>query len=449
MAQPQPLAREMKVQDLQDLVAGCLLQAQKEGASQAEASASLSSGLSVTVRMGEVETLESQRDRCLGITVFFGQQKGSASTTDLGAEAIADTVRKACSIARFTASDPYAGLADAALMVAEFPELDLYHPWDLPATQAIDLATRCEAAALTADRRIENSEGATVSSSEGVTVYGNSHGFMGVKRGTSHSASCVVVAKQGEEMQRDYWYTSACDAAGLMDLDALGEKAAQRALARLGSRKLDTREAQVLFPAELARSLLGHLVAAVRGTAQYRKASYLCDAIGRQVLATGINVYERPHLKKAVGSTAFDSEGVATADRDLVDDGVLQGYVLNSYTARKLGMATTANGGGVHNLELEPGQASPQELMERMGSGLLLTELIGQGVNILTGDYSRGAAGFWVENGKIQYPVHEITIAGNLADMLTGIIAVADDLDVRSGIRTPSLLLSEMTIAGN
>ena len=449
MAQPQLLARELKQQDLQDLVAGCLLQAEKEGASQAEADASLSSGLSVTVRMGEVETLESQRDRCLGITVFFGQQKGSASTTDLGSEAVAETVRKACSIARFTSTDPFAGLADAALMIREFPELDLYHSWDLPATQAIDLATRCEAAALTSDQRIENSEGATVSSSEGVTVYGNSHGFMGIKQGTSHSASCVVVAGQDQEMQRDYWYTSARDPGDLMDVDALGQKAAQRALARLGSRKLDTREARVLFPAELARSLLGHLVAAVRGTAQYRKASYLCDAIGQQVLATRINVYERPHLKKAAGSTAFDSEGVATADRDLVNDGVLQGYVLNSYTARKLGMATTANGGGVHNLELEPGQASPEELMDRMGNGLLLTELIGQGINIITGDYSRGAAGFWVENGKIQYPVHEITIAGNLAAMLTGILAVGNDLDVRSGIRTPSLLLSEMTIAGN
>lgn len=449
MGQAQPLTKELKQQDLQDLVAGCLLQAEKEGASQAETNASLSSGLSVTVRMGEVETLESQRDRCLGITVFFGQQKGSASTTDLGSGAVAETVRKACSIARFTSPDPYAGLADAALMAAEFPELDLYHPWNLPATQAIDLATRCEAAALTADQRIQNSEGATVSSSEGVAVYGNSHGFMGVKRGTSHSASCVVIAGQDQEMQRDYWYTSARDPSELMDLEALGEKAAQRALARLDSRKLDTREAQVLFPAELARSLLGHLVAAIRGTAQYRKASYLCGAIGQQVLASGINVYERPHLKKAVGSTAFDSEGVATADRDLVSDGVLQGYVLNSYTARKLGMTTTANGGGVHNLELEPGLASPQELMERMGSGLLLAELIGQGVNILTGDYSRGAAGFWVENGKIQYPVHEITIAGNLAAMLTGILAVGDDLDVRSGIRTPSLLLSEMTVAGN
>ncbi len=449
MSQPQLLTRELNQQDLQDLIAGCLLQAEKEGASQAEANTSLSSGLSVTVRMGEVETLESQRDRCLGVTVFVGQQKGSASTTDLGPGAVADTVRKACSIASFTSPDPCAGLADAELMVSEFPGLDLYHPWDLPAAQAIDMATRCEATALAVDRRLKNSEGASVSSSEGVTVYGNSHGFMGVRQGTSHSASCVVIAGQDEEMQRDYWYTCARDPLDLMDLDAMGEKAAQRALARLGSRKMDTREAQVLFPAELARSLLGHLVAAVRGTAQYRKASYLCDAIGRQVLATGINVYERPHLKKAVGSTAFDSEGVATADRDLVSDGVLQGYVLNSYAARKLEMTTTANGGGVHNLELEPGQASPEELIERMGTGLLLTELIGQGVNILTGDYSRGAAGFWVENGEIQYPVHEITIAGNLADMLTGILAVANDLDIRSRIRTPSLLLSEMTIAGN
>ena len=449
MGQPQQLARELNQQDLQDLVASCLRQAEKEGASQAEANASLSSGLSVTVRMGEVETLESQRDRCLGITVFFGQQKGSASTTDLGAGAVADTVRKACSIARFTTSDPCAGLADAELMVSDFPELDLCHPWNLPASQAIDLATRCEAAALAADRRISNSEGATVSSNQGLSVYGNSHGFMGVKQGTSHNASCVVVAEKDDEMQRDYWYSCARDPVELMDLDELGRKAAQRALARLGSRKIDTRDAQVLFPAELARGLLGHLVAAVSGTAQYRRASYLCDAIGQQVLASGITVYERPHLKKAVGSAAFDSEGVATVDRDLVSDGVLQGYVLNSYTARKLGLETTANGGGVHNLELEPGQASVEELMEQMGTGLLLTELIGQGVNILTGDYSRGAAGFWVERGKIQYPVHEITIAGNLADMLAGILAVGNDLDVRSGIRTPSLLLDEMTIAGN
>ncbi len=449
MTQSWPVAKQLNQQDLQDLVAGCLRQAEQQGASQAEASASIESGLSVTVRKGEVETLESQRDRGLGVTVYFGRQKGSASTTDLGPEAVADTVRKACSIAKFTTEDPCAGLAAAALMASVFPDLDLYHPWDISAAQAIELATQCEATALAVDKRIDNSEGASISSSEGLRVYGNSHGFFGVKQGTSHSASCVVVARQNEEMQRDYWYSSARDAEDLMTMDAIGKRAAERTLARLGSRKMSTCQASVIFPAELARGLVGHLVTAVRGTSQYRKASYLTDAIGEQVMSSGINIYERPHLPKAPSSAAFDSEGVATADRDLVADGVLLGYVLNSYTARKLGMTSTANGGGVHNLELQPGQANPDELQDEMGTGLLLTELIGQGVNIVTGDYSRGATGFWVEKGRIQYPVHEITVAGNLQDMLTSIRAVGNDLDVRSGIRTPSLLISEMTIAGN
>lgn len=449
MGQPQLVSSEIDIPDLEEIVAQCLSQAAEQGASQADADASVETGLSVTVRHGEVETIESQRDRSLGVTVWFGHRKGAASTTDLSAAAIEETVRKAGSIARFTTEDECSGLADAERMASDYPDLDLNHPWNLGPAGAIDLATECEAAALAHDARINNSEGATVSSYGGMRVYGNSHGFVGGRRGTSHSVSCSVLAGQAGEMQRDYWYSSARAAADLMDAPAIGDRAAQRALARLGSRKIDTCQAPVLYPAELARGLVSHLVSAVRGTAQYREASYLAGAAGSQVTAAGIDLYERPHMLKGVGSASFDAEGVATRDRDLVVDGVLQGYVLSSYSARKLGLQTTGNAGGVHNLELAPGNDSFDALVAGMNRGLVLCELIGHGVNIVNGDYSRGAAGFWVENGEIVYPVHEVTIAGNLKDLFGNIIARGNDLDTRSSVRAPSLLIGEMTIAGN
>lgn len=433
---------------LQDAVQLALDTARAQGASQAEAGASLDTGLSLTVRLGEVETLEYQRDRGLGITVYFGQRKGAASTADFSPATVRETVEKACSIARHTAEDDCAGLAAAELMAQTVPDLDLDHPWPLEPDQAIELALRCETAARGFDPRIHNSEGATVNTHRGWRVYGNSHGFVGGYPASSHNLSCSVLAEQNGGMQRDYWYSAARDPAALETPEAVGEQAARRTVARLGARRLTTRRAPVLFAPDMAKSLLGHFLGAIRGGAQYREASFLLGAAGSQVLPAFAQLQERPHVKKAAGSAPFDHEGVATQDRDWVCDGVLTGYVLDSYSARKLGLQTTGNAGGVHNLILSPGADDQPALLKRMGAGLLVTELMGQGVNGVTGDYSRGASGFWVENGVPVFPVEEITIAGNLRDMLRGIVAVGNDVDVRGNIRTGSILLEEMTIAG-
>jgi PmbA protein len=442
---PVRLAQE----DLESIIERALEEARARGASQAEAAVSQDTGLSVGVRLGEVETLEHQRDRSMGITVYFGQRKGSASTADFSPDAVRATVAKACSIARFTAEDACSGLADAALMARAPSSLDLSHPWNVSADRAIEIAKTCEAAALQFDPRINNSEGASVSSHQGLHVYGNTHGFVGGYPTTSHSVSCVVLAGTGEDMQRDYWYSSSRDWHELENAEAIGRESARRTIARLGPRKLSTRRASVLFVPEIARGLIGHFVAAIRGSSQYRQSSFLLNSAGRQVFPAGFSISERPHIPKAMGSAPFDDEGVATADRELVVDGVLTGYILSSYSARKLGLKTTGNAGGAHNLLVAPNQSGGKEAMlSRLGEGLLVTELMGQGVNIVTGDYSRGAAGFWVENGAIQYPVAEITIAGNLRDMLAGIEAVGDDVDARGGTRVGSILLKEMTIAG-
>jgi PmbA protein len=401
------------------------------------------------VRLGEVETIEYQRDRGLGVTVYFGHRKGSASTADLAPGSVRESVEKACSIARFTAEDPCAGLADAELMAKDIPDLDLCHPWDVDAEKAIEIARECEAVARAVDNRINNSEGASVSSHRGTRMYGNSHGFLAGVESTSHSLSCVVLASDGEQMQRDYWYTSARDAADLESLEEVGRKAGERTVRRLGARKLATVRAPVMFPAELARGLVGHFTAAVRGSSQYRGTSFLLHGDGQQVFPEWLNLVERPRLKKGMASAAFDSEGVATRDRTLVEKGVLRGYLLGSYSARKLGLQTTGNAGGLHNLIVTPSETmSREEMIRRMERGLLVTELMGQGVNGVTGDYSRGAAGFWVEGGEIQYPVQEITIAGNLKDMYLGIVAVGDDVDRRGSIHSGSLLLGQMTVAG-
>jgi len=433
---------------LEAIVAESLRLARAQGASDAEAGASTQTGLAVTVRLGEVETLEYQRDRGLGVTVYFGQRKGSASTSDLGRKAVADTVAKACSIARFTAEDDCAGLPEERWLARDYPNLDLSHPWNIEPERAIELARRSEATALAFDPRVTNSEGAMLSTHRGLRVYGNTRGFLGGYPSTSHSLSCAVLATQKQEMQRDYWYTAARDWRALEGADAVGRQSAQRAVQRLGSRKIATCKAPVLYVPELARGLLRSFVGAVSGGSQYRKSTFLLDAVGESVFPAFFNIAERPHIPGALGSSPFDAEGVRTRDRDLVAGGVLKGYVLDTYSARKLGLESTGNAGGIHNLVVEPGPDDYAALVRRMDRGLIVTELMGQGVNLVTGDYSRGAAGFWVEGGEVRHPVHEVTIAGNLRNMLQGIVAVGRDVDLRGAIRTGSLLVAEMTVAG-
>ncbi len=448
MQQP---AESKGIPELQDVVSFVLEEASRNGASQCEADANVSQGLGVTVRLGEVDTIEYQRDRGLGVTVYFGKRKGSASTADLSRQAVRQTVEKACAIARYTAEDPYAGLIEPEALARDIPDLDLDHAWALTPEQAIDIAQRCEAAGREVDSRITNSEGSSLSTNRHTGVYGNSLGFLAGVSSTSHSLSCSLIAQQGEEMQRDYWYTTARDPADLEAADVIGRTAGQRAVARLGSRKLSTRKAPVAFSPDMARGLIKHFAAAIRGAAQYRKASFLLDAAGKQVFPSFLQIYERPHIPKGLASNPFDDEGAATKDRDLIRDGVLDGYVLGSYSARRLGLKTTGNAGGVHNLIVAtPGKAlDMQSFLTRMNNGLLVTELMGQGVNGVTGDYSRGASGFWVENGAIAYPVHEVTIAGNLKQMFLDIVGVGSDEDVRGTIRTGSILIGEMTIAGD
>ena len=437
------------IDTLKDHISRALDLARQNGATAAAATASCGTGLSVTVRMREVETLEYHRKQGLGIVVFFGQRKSSASTSDLGAEAIAETVRRACGLAQYAAEDDCAGLADPDRLAKNVPDLDLYHPWAVEPHQAIQLATECEAAALDSDDRVTNSEGATVGTGTGCSVFGNTDGFLEGYLDSQHSLSCAVLAEADGRMERDFEYSVSRIADELDGPAKIGREAAARAVARLGSVKLDTRTAPVLFPARLARGFFGHLVAAISGANLYRKSTFVPDCLDTQVLADFVTIDERPHLIAALASSPFDEEGVETVDRCLVDGGVVKGYVLGSYYARKLGMQTTGNAGGIHNLVVHDTGQSHADLMNQMDRGLLVTELIGQGVNLVTADYSRGAAGFWVENGQIQYPVSEITIAGNLRDMYRNIVGIGTDVDLRGGIRTGSVLLEEMTIAGN
>jgi len=435
--------------DLLALVEIVLEEAKALGASQAEAAVSVDVGLSVSVRLGEVDTVEYQRDRGMGVTVYFGTRKGSASSADLSAAALRETVGKACSIARFTAEDPCAGLADPDDLATGVLDLDLSHPWDLTPERACELALECEAAALAVDPRITNSEGAGVSSHRGLRAYGNTHGFLRAYPGTVHSVSCAVVGSEGDAMERDYWYSTARDWRELEEVASVGRVSGERAVSRLGARKLGTTRAPVLFSPEVARGLIGHFIGAIRGGSQYRRASFLLDAAGRQIFPDWFSLSERPHLPRALASAPFDQEGVATRDRELVAGGVLLGYVLGTYSARKLGLRTTGNAGGTYNL-IVPGRGGDfAAMLRRMDRGLLVTELMGQGVNGVTGDYSRGATGFWVEGGRVQYPVHEVTVAGNLKDMYRDIIEVGTDVDMRGGVRTGSILIGEMTIAGD
>lgn len=423
--------------------------ARRAGAEQAEAGASAETGLSVNVRQGAVDTVEHHHDHGVAVTVYFGQRKGSASTGDLSEQAVRDTVEAACAIARFTEPDEANGLADAALMAREIPDLDLEHAWAVTPEQAIALATECERAALDADPRITNSEGAGVSTQRSTRVYANSHGFVGRLQGTRHGMNCIAVAGHGDGMQRDYWYSTARSPEDLEDAAAIGREAARRTCLRLGARPVETTRVPVLYDPRAARSFIGHLIGAISGGSLYRRASFLVDALGEALFPSWVNLRERPHIPRGPGSTPFDGEGVATAESGIIQDGVLQRYVLDSYSARRLGMTTTANAGGVHNLELEAGQDDFDALLREMGRGVVVTELMGQGMNALTGDYSRGASGFWVENGEIVHPVEEVTIAGNLREMFRNVRAVGSDVDRQGNVRTGSILVDGMTLAGS
>lgn len=436
------------IEHLKSIVQTLLDEAKQQGATAAEAGISQESGLSVTARLGEVETIEHHNDQGLGITVYFGQRQGSASSTDLSPAAIKETVSAACSIAKYTSPDEFAGLPEKSWLATEFPDLDINHPWPVSADEAIELAIECEAAALSYDKVITNSEGATVNTHQGFRVLGNSCGFLQGRTSTRYSMSCSVIAQSGDSMQRDYWYSVARNAANLDPAPEIGRKAAARAVKRLHARRLTTRRCPVLYHAEVASGLLGSLIGAISGGNLYRKSTFLLNALDTQIFPEFIDIRELPLLKGALGSSAYDGEGVATQTRDIVKAGYLRGYVLSTYSARKLGLTSTGNAGGVHNLTITPGASDFSAMLKMLNTGLLVTELMGQGVNMVNGNYSRGAAGFWVENGEIQYPVEEITIAGNLKDMYKQIVAVGNDVDYRGNIRTGSILLAEMAIAG-
>ncbi len=425
----------------------------KYGASNAELSLNRGAGLSVEVHKGQVDKLEYNRDQGLSLTVYIGQHQGSATTGDLSPQAIEDTVKAACNIAKYTGEDKYTGLADAELMLADSAnndDLDLYHPWDISAEQAIEIAIECEAAALDFDKRIINSDGASISSYSGIGMIANTNGFTGIMPSSRHSLSCSVIGQEpnSEDMQRDYWYSTSRLHDQLDSAESVGIKSAERTLARLGGKQISTRKANILYSPEMARSIIGHFTSAIGGGSQYRKSTYLLDCVDTKVFPDFIHLHEQPHIKQAFGSSYFDKEGVATSNRDIVVDGIVQNYIMGSYSARQLGLQSTANSGGTHNLTLDSTGQSFDELLKMLGTGLYLTELIGNSVNGITGDYSRGAAGFWVENGEIQYPVEEVTVAGNLKDMLQNIVAVGNDVDLRGGTRTGSILIEGMMVAG-
>ena len=437
-------------EQLRQLAADILNHARKLGASGCETDVSEGQGQSVTVRKGEVETIEYNRDKGIGVTVYLGTRRGHASTSDFSPAALRATVEKAATIARFTAEDSAAGLPDAALLAkAGGPELDLFHPWTLPIEESIALARRCEEAAFAVSPLIDNTEGASVSAQQSHFVSANSLGFMGGYASTRHYISCAPIAGRGDHMQRDDWYSSKRDPADFPAAEAIGDYAARRALSRLKARKVKTCQVPVLFEAPLAAGLIGSFVHAVSGGSLYRKSSFLLDSLGSQVFPKFVQIAEDPFVPKGLASGWFDDDGVAVKARDVVKNGVLQGYFLSTYSARKLGMQTTGNAGGSHNLIVKPGRHDFKDLLQEMGRGLLVTELLGHGINYVTGDYSRGAAGYWVENGEIKYPVEEITIAGNLREMLKGIAAIGSDVVVRGSKQVGSILIDRMTVAGN
>ncbi|WP_035603952.1 metalloprotease PmbA [Edwardsiella tarda] len=432
---------------LEEAVAQALTLAQA-GAEAAEVAVTRTTGISVSTRFGEVENVEFNSDGALGITVYHQQRKGSASSTDLSPQAIARTVQAALDIARYTSPDPYAGPAEAALLAFEAPDLDLFHPAELDADRAIALAAEAERVALSADARISNTEGGSFNSHYGIRVFGNSHGMLQSYCSSRHSLSSCVIAEQEGDMERDYAYTIARDMAELRSAQWVGEECARRTLARLAPRRLSTMQAPVMFAAEVATGLFGHLVGAISGSSVYRKSTFLLDSLGQQILPAWLTIEEQPHLLRGLASTPFDSEGVRTTPRHIVQDGVLQTWLLTSYSARKLGLHSTGHAGGIHNWRIAGRGLDFQQMVREMGRGFLVTELMGQGVSMVTGDYSRGASGFWVENGEIQYPVSEVTIAGNLRDMWANMVTIGDDIETRSNIQCGSVLLDSMKIAG-
>ncbi len=434
---------------LSDAVQLALEEAGGRGASSSEAAASLSQGLSVNVRKSEIETVEHTRDRNLVVSVYFGQRTGSASTSDYSPAAVKETVLAACNIAKWTEEDRCIGLADPERLAKDVMDLDLYHPWTPSVEEASSLALECEASALGADARIVNSEGASVDAHQGVEVYGNSLGFIGHTQKSRQGISCSVIAGVGDSMQRDYWYSSA---RRLGDLDTpvqVGDQAARRTLRRLGARRVPTCRVPVIYEAPVASSLLGHFISAISGGALYRKASFLLDHLDKKIFPEFVRIHEQPLIVGGMGSAAFDGEGVATSARDIVSDGILRGYVLGSYSARRLDMQTTGNAGGVHNLTIDTGDQNLEQMISGIDEGFLVTELIGFGINNVTGDYSRGAAGLWIENGEIAYPVEEVTVAGNLKDIFQNIAAIGNDVDPRRSTRCGSILVEGLTIAGD
>ena len=435
--------------EIKQMSADVLKVAKGYGASSAEAELSLSIGQNVSVRLGQTETIEYNRDKGMSVTVYFGQQKGHASTSDLSAQALKDTVLAACNIAKYTAKDEFCGLADANLMAKDIEDLDLNHPWQISVEEAVAIAQTCESSAMDVDPCINNSEGASVSTGSGYFAYSNSHGFTGGYASSRHGISCSVIAEDDDNMQRDYWYSTARASSDLDTPLHIGKIAGERTVRRLNSKKIKTCQVPVLFEAPLASGLISSLVSAISGGNLYRKSSFLLDSLGKQVASSLLNIYEDPHLLRGLASSPFDNEGVATYSRQLVKDGILQGYVLGSYSARKLGMKTTGNAGGNHNLIVQSGPTDFAGLLTQMGTGVLVTELLGSGMNMVTGDYSRGAAGFWVENGVIVHAVEEITIAGNMADMLKSIIAIGNDVLVQGSKQVGSILIERMTIASD
>ena len=436
-------------QTLRDAVSFAIETAQKAGAT-AEVGVTKVSGLSVSTRLQEIENVEFTNDGALGISVYLGQQKGNASTSDLSEEAIKNTVEAALAIAKYTSPDDCTGLADKELMAFEAPDLALYHSANVDVEQATKLALEAEKAALEYDEKIVNSNGASFNSHTGVRVYGNTHGMLQSYLSSRYSLSCSVIGGELDQLENDYEYTVSREFDALSSADWVGQNCAKKVIARLNPQKLTTREVPVIFLNDVATGLISHLTGAISGGSLYRKSSFLLDHLGKQVLPDWFQISERPHLLKRLASTPFDSEGVRTQDFEIIQDGVLQTYLLTSYSGRKMGMQSTGHAGGIHNWLVKPNLTGGlTALLRQMGTGLLVTDVMGQGVNIVTGDYSRGAAGFWVENGEIQYPVAEITIAGQLQDMLKNIVAVADDVEHRSNIQTGSILLDKMKISGN
>jgi PmbA protein len=449
MSEHNPAVSPEVLPELREQVERIIAEATRQGASACEVAVSVEQGLSTSVRQGEVETVEFNRDQGFGITLYIGQRKGSASTSATGADAIRETVAAALAIAKHASEDDCAGLADPALMARDLPDLDLYHGWSITPDQAIERALACEAAAFATDKRVTKADGTTLNTHQGCRVYGNSHGFVGGYASTRHSLSCVMIAELEGQMQRDYWYDVNRRGELLATPESIGRRAAERAASRLGARPVPTAEVPVLFAPEVAVGLFGHFLGAISGGSLYRKSSFLEGALGQRLFPEWLTLDERPLLRGALGSASFDNDGLATYAKPFVEGGELVSYVLGTYSGRKLGMPSTANSGGVHNLFVSHGDEDQAALIRRMGRGLLVTELMGQGVNLVTGDYSRGAGGYWVENGEIQFPVQEVTIAANLRDLFRNIVAIGNDVEYRGNLHTGSVLIEKMMVAGN